>query len=456
MTCARKQNTFSTAELRRHCWYGTWTPAVAVGITLWIAGCNQSTPEPQAQNLNWPDNQEQAQHPLDEAENPRIADSDDVQPRVLHVQTASSRQTHNLDVTAQADNVRNKTAGASPASELSSGTPEWDIRQIAAILAEARKAQLADGNAGKQATLSDEQNRRIVALATHAISQTHSRPEKELVFNAAVHSLVDARLNLALAGDRVSLDAIYQDASALAEKHPGSTAAATAAAGVVRLAQSMALREGRQSPWVGEYVLQAKLFGVNFPAEEARAIVQLTSAAEFCEQQQLILPAIECYTFIQQNFPDSPFIERAEAALQRLNLIGKQIPLQGPTLNGTPIHLSQLAGKPVLIAFWSSRSSAFLEDLPLIQELCRQSGCQLLGINLDTHEESVRQFVEAQQLPGHHIFYPDAALQGAAQPVARQFGIYSIPSYWLIDREGKVLSTHVTREQLRSLVANGT
>ncbi|MEZ5950044.1 MAG: hypothetical protein R3C12_12710 [Planctomycetaceae bacterium] len=218
----------------------------------------------------------------------------------------------------------------------------------------------------------------------------------------------------------------------------------------------MALREGRQSPWVGEYVLQAKLFGVNFPAEEARAIVQLTSAAEFCEQQQLILPAIECYTFIQQNFPDSPFIERAEAALQRLNLIGKQIPLQGPTLNGTPIHLSQLAGKPVLIAFWSSRSKRIPRRFASHPGIVSPVGGASCSGSISTPMKKVSASSwKPSNFPGTTSSIPMPPCRGC-EPVARQFGIYSIPSYWLIDREGKVLSTHVTREQLRSLVANGT
>ncbi len=428
------------------------------GVLLAVfSGCNQSTTEPQAQNSQASDPTANQPHPLDGAETLpgswNTADSrNQTHSRNVQVNPVSSSQPRDWDTEFATGSVRDRMAGPAASKEAASGTPEWDIRQIASILSEARRKQSPAGTGSAQIRLTPEENRRIVGLATHAIAHSHNRPDKELVFLAAVHSLTDARLSLALEGDRASLDTLYEDAAALAEKHPGSPAAATVASGVIRLARTMAEREGRDSPWVSEYVRLAKLFAVNFPTEEARAIVQLTTAAEFCEEQQLILPALECHTFIQRKFPESPFTDRADAAARRLNLIGKPLPLEGPSLkDGNVIHLRELAGKPVLIAFWSARSTAFLEDLPLIRQLCESTECQLLGINLDTDEQTVRQFVSARELPGKHIFYTEAALQGAAQPMARQFGIHTIPTYWLVDNEGKVLSTHVSRERLEKL-----
>lgn len=448
---------FRGATFRNGTFAGLWSARrirslVSCGLLLALfSGCNQSTTEPQAQNPQASDPSANQPHPLDGTETAsgswNTADS-----RGVPVKQVSSSQPRNWDAEFTTDSVRDRTAGPSASKEAASGTPEWDIRQIAAILSEARRQQSPEGTGSAQVQLSREENRRIVALATHAIAHSHNRPDKELVFLAAVHSLTDARMSLALEGDRTSLDTLYEDAATLAEKHPGSPAAATVASGVIRLARVMAEREGRDSPWVSEYVRLVKLFAVNYPTEEARAIVQLITAAEFCEEQQLILPALECHTFIQRKFPDSPFTDRADAAARRLNLIGQPLPLEGPSLkDGKVIHLREFAGKPVLIAFWSARSAAFLEDLPLIQQLCESTECQLLGINLDTDEQTVRQFVSARQLPGKHIFYTEAALQGAAQPMARQFGIHTIPTYWLVDNEGKVLSTYVSRERLEKL-----
>ncbi len=416
-------------------------------LAFGMIGCNQSANESGVQQTAGKSSAEVVQtSSTATGETPDFSPQAEAPTAMLTVQPASQTRIRQPSPEATADNPLGMgTASNQPLS----GTAEWDIQQIAAILADSVKYQSAET---RPVRAIEEQHRRIVALATHAISLTHSQPEKELVFNAAIHSLMDARLNLALAGDQESLNAIYEDATTLAETHRHSTAAATAASTVVKLAQTMAQREDRNSPWVSEYVRQAKLFAANFSEEEARAIVQLIAAAEFCEQNQLVLPAIECYTFVQQQFPGSPFSTRSEAALQRLHLVGKSPALGGTTLQGDTVQLSDLAGQPVLVMFWSAQSSSFAADLPLIQELCQRSGCQLLGINMDTQSGTAQQFIDTHNLPGKHIFSQDPSQRGAAQPIARQFGIHQVPSYWLVDKTGKILSTCVTKEQLQTLV----
>ena len=336
-----------------------------------------------------------------------------------------------------------------------SGTPEWDIRQIALLIA--KETHLGSENEPQQRVTSlnistNETARQIIALASHAISETHQRPEKELIFNAAIQSLMDARLKLALAGEKDSLDAIYEDAATIAKDRPGSTASIITAGAVVRLAAEMARQSDNNSPWISEYVRQVKLFAANFSQEEARAIVQLTAAGEFCEQRQLILPAIECYTMIQQQFPRSPFRKKADAALRRLGLIGKSISLEAPTIGGTTLRLAEKKGKPCLVAFWSIRSAAFQRDVELLNRLVDEAGIQLIGVNMDTDAQAVKQFIQTHQLAGDHVFYPNMSLQGASQPLAQEFGINIVPTYWYIDAQGKVRATNATREQLSSLI----
>ena len=427
------------------------SPLMVMAIML-LPGCNKSSNELQTESKDAPAeelHQVDGSSPLDEFKLDELpADS---QPPILTITPASSSRS--------SGGPEFKTAGMSKQSEdyslPASGTPEWDIRQIALLIA--KEVHLNSGTQSQQRITSlnistDETARRIIALASHAISETHQRPEKELIFNAAIQSLMDARLKLALAGEKESLDAIYEDAATIAKERPGSSASIITAGTVVRLAAEMARNGERDSPWVSEYVRQVKLFATNFPQEEARAIVQLTSAGEFCEQQQLILPAIECYTMIQQQFPKSPFRKKAEAALQRLGLIGKSISLEAPTISGSTLRLSDKKGKPCVIVFWSIRSAAFQRDIVLLNQLATEAGIQLIGVNMDTDAAAVKQFIEANQLAGEHLFYPDVALQGASQPLARQFGINVVPTYWYIDAQGRVRATNVSREQLNSLI----
>ncbi len=424
---------------------------LVVTTTMLLCGCNKSSSELQVESKDAPAEESSTVEAgsLDEFKLDDL--SDNSQPPVLTVTPASG--------SSLSSGPEFRTAGMSKQKEdyslPASGTPEWDIRQIALLIA--REIHLNSENQAQQRITSlnittNETARRIIALASHAISETHQRPEKELIFNAAIQSLMDARLKLALAGEKESLDAIYEDAATIAKERPGSTASIITAGTVVRLAAEMARNGDNNSPWISEYVRQVKLFATNFPQEEARAIVQLTTAGEFCEQRQLILPAIECYTMIQQQFPQSPFRKKADAALQRLGLIGKSISLEAPTISGSTIRLSDKKGKPCILAFWSVRSSAFQKDIELLNQLVAEAGIDLVGVSMDTDAESVKQFIEANQLAGEHVFYPDISLQGASQPLARQFGINIVPTYWYIDKQGRVRATNVSREQLSTLI----
>ena len=417
---------------------------LAIAAISFLMGCNQSADDSKISQADVPAASREQENDYPAAGN---------QP-VLDVLSASHRSGNLTEIkTASINKYRQ---GTEDYSLPISGTPEWDIRKIALLLAE-ESHQASGGNAQQSKTslsnVSNEIALKIIALASHAISETHQRPEKELIFNAAVQSLMDARLSLALSGEKDAIDKIYEDAVAISKDRPGSAASTIAAGAVVRLTQEMARVAEADSPWISEYVRQVKLFATNYPKEEARGIMQLVTAGEFCEQRQLILPAIECYTIIQQQFPKSPFQRKVNASLLRLGLIGKMITLDGPTIDGGTFRLSEKLGRPVVIAFWSSRSAAFEQDVELLNQLVTSSKLHLVGINMDTDASTVKGFIESKQLAGEHVFYTDFSLQGASQPLARQFGINILPTYWFIDEQGRVLATNVSREQLQSLLS---
>ncbi|HBN74693.1 MAG TPA: hypothetical protein DD473_02495 [Planctomycetaceae bacterium] len=336
---------------------------------------------------------------------------------------------------------------------VTSGTAEWDLEQISALMTESEALISEDSEVPESTRLVRirENNQRIVSLASHAISISYDEPDQVPQFNAAVHSLMEARFQLALQGDEAALQELYNDAALLAKQQPDSVAAVIASGTIVRLAEKLALRNEADSPWLSEHVRQAKLFATNFRNEEARAIVQLISAAELCEERNIILPAIECYTVIQQTFPETPFKERIEASLRRVSLVNRKLTIEGPSIDGKTITLKEYAGQHVIVAFWSSKSHEFVNHLDVLNQLTNNEGYAVIGINLDSEPQNFQDFLSSHDVPGQHIFYPLADLRGANQPFAKQFGVSEAPSYWLVDADGIVRATALSVEQLSKL-----
>ncbi|MCG6157749.1 TlpA family protein disulfide reductase [Rubinisphaera margarita] len=369
---------------------------------------------------------------------------------VLKIRPATQSELTPEIQTASLEVIKKLPLKETPAA---SGTPEWDLEQIAAVLGDSQKQISEDSKTPEDVQLRRirDNNQRIVSLASHAISLTHLRPEKEAVFNAAVYALMEARFQLALQGDEKALQELYDDSALLGRQRPESIAAVTAAGTIVRLAETLARRTDSDSPWLSEYVRQAKLFATNFPAEEPRAIVQLLGAGELCEERQLTLPAIECYSLVSQAFPQTPFGPRIEAALRRMELTHRRVAIEGPTYDGQTVSLKEFEGQQVLVVFWSSRSHEFAEQIPALQDLVENEGFAVLGICLDNEEEAVGKYIAEHKLPGKHIFYQEPELRGASQPLARQYGIDTVPSYWFIDSKGVVQATQVSGDQLKNL-----
>lgn len=348
------------------------------------------------------------------------------------------------------------------------GTAEWLILEIARLRTapvdvvrepipgqpgEFEEVKLTAEQAAEERTRRQEQ---IIELAMQAIAKTHQDPDREQIFNNAVHYLTDARLQLALAGDDDQLQMLTENAEALFARDPTSFAAVEAASRLLQLTQTQAQRHGADDArWIDAFARQARLFAEKFPQETSRAAVHLMSAGRLCEQFGRVEEARTCYGMITDKFEETPFADQVSASLRRLQLPGQILTeFGGSTHDGGFTSIDQYRGKSLLIVFWASNSAKFRADLPAIKQTLSKypERLSVVGVNLDKDEIAVDRFLEETGIGWKHIFYSDPELRGLRNLVARHYGVHSIPQYWLVDPAGKVLSVNVDPAQLDRLV----
>ncbi len=323
------------------------------------------------------------------------------------------------------------------------GTAESIVQEIKTL----RKEPVKNAkNADEVDAARRERNRKIVDLATLAISRSHQDPEKEQTFTDAVALLMEARMDLALDGDRREIDLLYDDAESVYERAPNSSAAAEAAYVLARFAHTNARRFAKEEPrWLEEFSRQARLFATNFPHETDRAVALLYSAGWSCELHSLPEEAASCYTLIQQQFPLSPQASQVTAVLRRLNLKGTSLQLAGPTSKGSYISIDDYRGKVVLIVFWAKGTNRFRQHLPAIASAAQKyssSGFSIIGVNLDKEEKSLQSFVEQNSLTWPQIFFSHPEKRQWNNPIVKYYGIRDVPMFWLVDANGVVVDTH--------------
>ena len=112
------------------------------------------------------------------------------------------------------------------------------------------------------------------------------------------------------------------------------------------------------------------------------------------------------------------------------------------TLDGTRLTLPRsLAGKVVVIDFWATWCGPCRASIPHLKKVYAEykpKGVEIIGISLDKNRKALKAYVKGQGLDWPITF----SGKGWSDPTARRYGIGSIPSVWVIGRDGKVFSSN--------------
>ena len=169
--------------------------------------------------------------------------------------------------------------------------------------------------------------------------------------------------------------------------------------------------------------------------------------------------AAEWYQKLLKEKPKSAMSPRAQGAVKRLKLNGQVLSLSGPGLEGGVVDVKSLKGQVVLVVFWASEYKVCEDDVPQLRALYQDNkakGFEIVGVSLDFDKSTALPFVQKNKMNWKHIYQPNAANQtgGLNSPIAESFGIISLPTMFLVDREGKVVNRNATLTDIKSELPN--
>ena len=137
----------------------------------------------------------------------------------------------------------------------------------------------------------------------------------------------------------------------------------------------------------------------------------------------------------------------------RLEMIGKPAPeFSVIDVDGNTLSLKDFHGKVLLIDFWSTTCGPCIGEMPNVRKVYDEfndMGFEVIGISLDEDEARLNDFLNTCKLPWSQIFTGE----GWDTPIRKLYKVRGIPSPWLIDREGKVISYKARGSELRRLVS---
>jgi len=105
-------------------------------------------------------------------------------------------------------------------------------------------------------------------------------------------------------------------------------------------------------------------------------------------------------------------------------------------LDGNPVHLADLRGRPVVLNFWASWCGPCVEEFPLLREAAARhadDGLAVIGIVYQDRSEAARDFMVR-----HGATWPAAMDPG--ERVASAYGILGPPETFFIGRDGTIVA----------------
>ncbi len=140
---------------------------------------------------------------------------------------------------------------------------------------------------------------------------------------------------------------------------------------------------------------------------------------------------------------------------RRYGLPGKTMEVKGKTIDGAEFSLESLKGKVVLVDFWATWCGPCLQEMPHVRDLYEgyhSKGFEVVGISLDEKKEVLQGFLAQEKLPWVQLYSDSEDAAGWGNPIAKHYGISSIPTAILVGKDGKVISLNATGRELTRLL----
>jgi len=146
----------------------------------------------------------------------------------------------------------------------------------------------------------------------------------------------------------------------------------------------------------------------------------------------------------------------ASAAIRKSLVVGSVFPdFSVKDIDGQPLSIVKYRGNVLLVDFWATWCGPCLREMPDIIQAYNQyhnKGFEIIGVSLDREMDQAKliDFIKQNDMPWQQFY--DGKLW--ANELAVKYGVESIPTSYLLDREGKIIAVQPHGPALELTIEN--
>ncbi|MBY8961460.1 redoxin domain-containing protein [Flavobacterium sp. D11R37] len=144
-------------------------------------------------------------------------------------------------------------------------------------------------------------------------------------------------------------------------------------------------------------------------------------------------------------------IEEQEKAKENVG-VGKKAPdFSAATPDGKMMSLKDAMGRVTIIDFWASWCKPCRMENPNVVAMYNElhgQGLNIIGVSLDKEADAWKKAIADDKLTWNHV----SNLKFWEDPIAKQYGVQSIPATFVLDAEGNIVAKDLRGDQLKAKV----